>query len=200
MNRSIPIGHSMLVAAMSAIAAPSANLLPNGDFGSVAQIAGWDYTFSPAPADATFVWSSDDVVASADSGSIELGSQYQGIADAGPPCFAVVANAPFEFGVHGKLVAGSDIAANLYCRAYPTYDCTDIGSTALGGVDVPLGANWAIAIPLNGDLPDGAQTVRCAIVATSQNGQRGFAARFDALYFLSTPPVIFADGFDPGAP
>jgi len=183
-----------LLTVAGTVAAAEMNLLRNGTLDAVDQLSGWDIYLSPEPPDVQLTWTADDAGSDPDSGSIQIDGA--GYGEGGPACFEVTPNAAYSFGGQSKSAGPNATLAYEYCSTYSDDHCY-LGKSALAQVAMNSAAAWVNAAPTNGTLTAAARSVRCEFVIFSQGAAaNAISVRFDNLYFNSSVPVIFQDGFE----
>jgi hypothetical protein len=176
----------------------SENLLPNGDFSSANQLAGWSCSSTPGSSTS---WNSDDAGSSASSGSMQVSAvgyydpismmDQFGIAFCSSPCLAVPAGAAYRYGGQSKVTAAGAESIGFLCIAHTTSDCNDNGPLLSAPV-MSATTSWNTEpATAQGDLPAATLAVTCT---ASDFDLLGSTARFDNLFF--TIDTIFASGFE----
>jgi len=172
-----------LVLFSSLARAADPNLLPNGDFGTGNQIAGW--TLYGA---GSISWSTDDAAGGTNSGSMQADTLANIFLTASESaCFAVTPGAPYVYGGQSKVIVGSP-NISFKCFAVSTTNCTLPGNF----VNLPLltmsnGSSWAAPSSVGGVLPNDAQSVNCILEV--DGGNSAASARADNLFFNSAMPT-----------
>ena len=188
----------VLIIAVNA-SAMEANLMPNGRLDADQQITGWDIYFSPQPPGIQLSWSDDDAGSDPGSGSVQVDAD-SGYGEGAPACFEVAPNATYSFGGQSKSVGPNAALAYEYCSAYTDTYCY-LGKTALAQAPMSAVAAWISSAPSSGMLPAAARSVRCEFVIFSQgDNATAISVRFDNLFFISSVPLIFQDGFEEASP
>lgn len=187
---------SALLAVALCAGASAQNLLSNGDFDNGAMLSGWQFP------DATPVWSSFDVNASASSGSA-FGTNAQ--VDAGTrafvlrQCVSISQSGLYVLGASGYTPTGQG-SGNLVANAtaLTSADCSGTSAIFTGGFFIPSVGQWqsftsgtALVVPSPFTPPLSIQ-VSLGIDKDAAGGS--FSGYFDRLFLVRD--AIFADGFE----
>jgi hypothetical protein len=188
---------SVAVGATGSSDSSDGNLLPNGDFSDVNQIAGWTNLGGGA-----MVFSSTvDANGEHNSGSIllttdGLGDQTYAVSS----CFQTLPGAVYSYGGFvGKSKQAAQSLGTFTCSAYSTKNC--IGTH----FELPSAFTTGNNVSGSGALPVTAGSVNCEISARTAPANGGIThqsdAYFDNLFFNSAAPVasgITLDGYMSG--
>lgn len=168
---------------VQAAVAADGNLLPNGDFSQQNQLTGWS-CFGGS-------WTSDDVAASATSGSLWLQNSGNTAGHCTSPCFAVRSGAAYSLGGQSRVLFGNPVIS-FECASSNAAQCNSF-TYDLHGPAMSTASTWSQPASASGVLGISVQSLMCTVTLGSADAG-AIWGHFDNLFF--TTDVIFFQGFE----